>query len=660
MNYNATALSVDIGNRALSMDIGNRASSTPTKTLPQEWTPKQSMSPCYRQFQQFCYINPSSPERIDNDEPACLNWSPSLIGDSDFSLPKSSPGDQLLMYHGGEYEYQTAHHRRALFSSASTDLFDDREHPLMFPQISLDDPQDTPPPLNTPIDVLSYNRVQRPDTAMPMVGYSMEKDAEICSIIMESHRMKNLNILEMCVTDANLMQYTIAADKLKVKEVKEWCEGRYIRQLQKETCLNLFQTAVSLNCQTLLAESMNVICEYFGFIWQTDMFRHLGGRALMVLLDNKKIQNHSDINHALKWWLSVDRNCQAGLYRKLVEQYLPNDNTTTKESIEKLKTDTKFNYILLFTCDGRKKQPKILLIDTKRSKLSSPSISCNIGPEYAACSGTIREAPYLFLCGGLNDSAKCLCKLDVVKNKWKNCKKMHNRRSRHQAEMVQEKVYVVGGCHDGKNLSSIEQYDPEKNTWIGMTDLVYPVRSAMSVVHGKKVYVFGGKLSNSMPISVIQCFDPATDTVTCVGELPVACSCGAAVVCGKKVYIATGNGELFMYDLELGVTETCARQLTGRKHFGMYPCDGRIYIAGGLLDTDGDTDKEPVVDSVDVYDPLTDRWLRTGWSINTQMGIWSIPKLMPIFSTCQISKYKPFQTGFGYTVTKEVDLDDSP
>ena len=85
---------------------------------------------------------------------------------------------------------------------------------------------------------------------------------------------------------------------------------------------------------------------------------------------------------------------------------------------------------------------------------------------------------------------------------------MSTARSAPAAAVFDGKLYLMGG-YDGRNpLSSVERYDPAKNTWEAVAPM-FTARggSAAAVVDGK-LYVMGGYDGRNR-LSSVERFDPA-------------------------------------------------------------------------------------------------------------------------------------------------------
>lgn len=146
---------------------------------------------------------------------------------------------------------------------------------------------------------------------------------------------------------------------------------------------------------------------------------------------------------------------------------------------------------------------------------------------------------------GLRNSDRGLKTTDVYDPKtdtWTESATMPQAVWGHSADVVDGKIYVIGGSYGIDAMQIHQVYDPQTNTWANGTPMPIRTRSyATSVVCGK-IYAIGGWLnSGQRPRSNTWVYDPTTDIWTETAPLPdVRAGLSASVVNGK-IYAIGGT-----------------------------------------------------------------------------------------------------------------------
>lgn len=104
-------------------------------------------------------------------------------------------------------------------------------------------------------------------------------------------------------------------------------------------------------------------------------------------------------------------------------------------------------------------------------------------------------------------------------------------------ERVGEKVYILGGKMEDKNVFYIEEFDYKKNIWLVVGNLKWNVFLFLIIVYKKKIFLFGGKNNEGEDVFVIQVFDVEEKIVKILGYFLVECLGGRVVIVGYLVYI---------------------------------------------------------------------------------------------------------------------------
>ena len=95
---------------------------------------------------------------------------------------------------------------------------------------------------------------------------------------------------------------------------------------------------------------------------------------------------------------------------------------------------------------------------------------------------------------GTNEVSAGVEVYDPATDTWEVKQSLNVARWGHSAEVVNGKIYVMGGCAEGigPGLTSIEEYNPADNTWTEIGHMSFGRIGFGSCVIGSKIYVVGG------------------------------------------------------------------------------------------------------------------------------------------------------------------------
>jgi N-acetylneuraminic acid mutarotase len=202
------------------------------------------------------------------------------------------------------------------------------------------------------------------------------------------------------------------------------------------------------------------------------------------------------------------------------------------------------------------------------------------------------------------------------------------RGNHHAAEVVNRKLYLFGGL-GGSSEGKVQIYDPAANKWSLGAPMPFAAGSSLSAVIGGKLYVAGGIVGSSTTNRLAR-YDPATNTWAELAPMPAARNHAAAATDGKKLFVFGGRGPgsgdsntvangfdtVQVYDPATnrwsssatpGSTLRPLTQARGGTGKAVY-YKGEFYIVGGeTFDGPGATPNR-VYNRVDVYSPATNTW----------------------------------------------------
>ena len=169
------------------------------------------------------------------------------------------------------------------------------------------------------------------------------------------------------------------------------------------------------------------------------------------------------------------------------------------------------------------------------------------------------------------------------------------------------RIFVVGGYDPASKdqfLAAVEVYDPATDRWSSAAPLPIALSGAAVAGLQGKLYVVGGNNAAGASQAAFV-YDPEMDRWSSLSPLPGALAFGRAIALQGALYVVGGwpaNNQLWRYDPAGDMWTVLSPMRVGR-HSPALITDGRyLYVAGGGQEWTG-------LDSVERYDPLTDRWL---------------------------------------------------
>lgn len=148
-------------------------------------------------------------------------------------------------------------------------------------------------------------------------------------------------------------------------------------------------------------------------------------------------------------------------------------------------------------------------------------------------------------------------------------------------------IYAIGGQTSQGVSDVVERFNPQANSWTGLTPKPTGVTDINAAVIGGLIYVPGGKLTSGNPTDITEIYDPQTNRWSTGKPLPKALSGYALAVFEGRIYIFGGwDGEkvvndAYVYDGYTGAWSSIPAMPTARSYAGAVVVDGKIYVIGG-------------------------------------------------------------------------------
>ena len=190
---------------------------------------------------------------------------------------------------------------------------------------------------------------------------------------------------------------------------------------------------------------------------------------------------------------------------------------------------------------------------------------------------------------------------DNVNMGWTTLAPMSESRSYFQTEVINGKIYAIGGSNDNKPLSSAEVYDPTTNSWTRLTPMSEKRKNFQTEVINGKIYAIGGNNGNEN-ISSAEVYDPTAKRWTSLSGLSAPRGEFQTKVIDGKIYAIGGYVSIpEVYDQTTNSWTRLAPMVAQRYLFQKEVIDGKLYVIGGVSNNKW-------LKTTEVYDPTTNAW----------------------------------------------------
>ncbi len=188
---------------------------------------------------------------------------------------------------------------------------------------------------------------------------------------------------------------------------------------------------------------------------------------------------------------------------------------------------------------------------------------------------------------------------------------------------MNDTIYALGGWNNINNgLTTVEAYDPVNNTWSSKASMQTGRNGLGAEVVNGKVYAIGGFLSET---DVVEEYDPVSNSWLYKTSMPTTRFFFASEVINNKIYVAAGRSIgvnlSATYEYEpaadtVGGTPWQSRAdiPTTSYHPEAAVVNGKMYVCGGLNGSDlaygifGNMSRAEIA-NVEVYDAVQDTWM---------------------------------------------------
>jgi hypothetical protein len=202
--------------------------------------------------------------------------------------------------------------------------------------------------------------------------------------------------------------------------------------------------------------------------------------------------------------------------------------------------------------------------------------------------------------GGDRDlaSTRDFARFDTQTKKWEQLADLPEPRSSHDAVVIGDRLYVVGGWalsteesvwHDSALVADLSA---EEIRWERLPDPPFHRRALAAGEHDGRLVVIGGMQEEGGPTTRTSLYDPATKTWSEGPELIAKEGMGgfgaSAIRLGENLYVSTYEGSVQRLDAGAGKWTEVATLEHPRFFHRMLPtADGRLVVVGGASMTSG-------------------------------------------------------------------------
>jgi N-acetylneuraminic acid mutarotase len=207
---------------------------------------------------------------------------------------------------------------------------------------------------------------------------------------------------------------------------------------------------------------------------------------------------------------------------------------------------------------------------------------------FGGCSGFNQITGYPINCTGANEV------YNPATGSWESRALMPTARAELQANVVNGKIYVIGGTIPSGSISNVtEVYDPSSDSWSKAAPIPTPVGLYASAVVDNKIYVEGGGKSGPVVSDLNQIYDPETNVWTLGAPLPAPVLWAAAgattgVLAPTRLYVIGGTTDeinavntTYIYDPQANIWTIGASMPIARATLSVAVVNDTIYALGG-------------------------------------------------------------------------------
>ena len=226
---------------------------------------------------------------------------------------------------------------------------------------------------------------------------------------------------------------------------------------------------------------------------------------------------------------------------------------------------------------------------------------------YAYDGVEVLDGKIYFVGGQDGSSSKNIAeRYDPPTNAWESIASMSVARKGVGSSVLNGKLYAIGGV----GLSSVEVFDPNTGNWIVGVALPSEVNQGAAITVNGKIYLIGGRNASGQRINQVLCLDPSSNQWTAMANMPTARSGNNLVWFENRIWAIGGNDGSYSKKVESYDPNSDSWRievsLSTVRHWSVaWVSSGKIYAGGGINGSSH-------LQSIEVYDPTARQWANAG------------------------------------------------
>ena len=421
------------------------------------------------------------------------------------------------------------------------------------------------------------------------------------------------------ISEVNVQNLLSGASLLQLLPVVEACCQFLSVRLDPENCLGIALFAEAHGCISLHDVSWRYAVDKFREVATYEEFLTIPTSCLADLLKSEDLVVRSEeevLDSVLSWVMHDFENrehCVSSLLRHVKLPLIPWDTLSSKLlSNESIASDPDCSQMIM---------------NAKNYQLHPAAVEKYADtPEYAQYipRKSIAQNEFIYVVGGETDPGRSLISSVEVfqpsKNTWRDLAPMVTSRRGVGLSLLGGFLYAVGGSDRIQALRLAERYDPSTNEWTKISEMNENRSSVAAVTLHNHIFAVGGYDGTANCLRTVERYDPATDTWSYVAGMNVTrsmLSVGALGGCLYAVGGYDGSSDLSScerYDSIDNVWMMVAPMNSRRCMAGVGILGGKVYAVGGC-------DCAQSLNSMEVYDPERDQWSLLTEMSNLRSGV---------------------------------------
>ncbi|XP_068400032.1 LOW QUALITY PROTEIN: kelch-like protein 23 [Eschrichtius robustus] len=436
------------------------------------------------------------------------------------------------------------------------------------------------------------------------------------------------------ITKRNVQSLLEAADLLQFLSVKKACEQFLVRHLDIDNCIGMHSFAEFHVCPELEKESRRILCSRFKEVWQQEEFLEISLEKFLFILSRKNLsvwKEEAVIEPVIKWTAHDVENRIECLYNLLSYINIDIDPVYLKTALglqrSCLLTENKIRSLIYNALNPMHKEISQRSTATMYiiggyywhplsevhvwDPLTNVWIQGAEIPDYTRESyGVTCLGPNIYVTGGYRtDNIEALDTVWIYNgesDEWTEGLPMLNARYYHCAVTLGGCVYALGGYRKGAPAEEAEFYDPLKEKWIPIANMIKGVGNATACVLHEVIYVIGGHCGyrGSCTYDKVQSYSSDINEWSLITSSPHPEYGLCSVPFENKLYLVGGQTTITeCYDPEQNEWREIAPMMERRMECGAVIMNGCIYVTGGYSYSKG-----TYLQSIEKYDPDLNKW----------------------------------------------------